>query len=118
MQIFEYDYKTGKGKKVGDLHCSGVGMGLGFAGPGKSTPEHTRGMVVHEHLVNTPNYNDPDWQFEFLTADDYGCRAITCCLGQRGDKWEWIVVCNKEDAAKAIERNQRLFGHDHWKFIN
>lgn len=103
MQIFEYDYWTGKGKKLGNAYYSGTGYGVG----------ESNGMTVHKHFLGKV----VDGKAEKFTADNWGVRAIICCTGQdKQGRWNWIVVCNKVDGEQAEKRNLERFGHKYATF--
>ena len=101
MQIFEYDWKNGKGKILSNVKYSGVGCIIG----------RHKGYPVHETL-STINYEkgQANWN-ENLTADDFGAKAILFCTGKwdTGEngklEWNWIIIPNKEIKDKAIKRN-------------
>lgn len=98
MQVFEYDYKKGKGRKLGETYFSGTGERIGIH----------RHLPVHQFYYGDVNTN------EKITADTFNVRAIICCTGAWEGKWEWIIIPNNYDADLAIQRNKDRFGVSYW----
>ncbi|RLD84436.1 MAG: hypothetical protein DRJ10_01170 [Bacteroidetes bacterium] len=114
MKVFEYGWKTGKGKEITNVKHSGLGCIIGTH----------NGYSIHESLTTIDYDNgEANWN-ENLTATDFGADAILFCTGswKCGDgpeKWEWIIVPNKEIVDKAIKRNIAQTGVAHnWRGKN
>lgn len=100
MQIFKYNWKTGKGECVANLRYSGLSHRIGETGR----------YMIHAQF-STIRYNDenePVW--DTWTADDFDCEAVCFCKGQWDGVWEWVIVPNKVMTEKAHARNMRLYG--------
>ena len=112
MKVFNYDWKTGKGKIVGNVKWSGLGCIIG---------KHN-GYPIHEcFAIITYDKNGQisfDEKYENLTADYFGVDAILFCTGswkcgEDKEMWEWYIVPNKEIVDKAIKRNIAQTGVAH-----
>jgi len=98
MKVFKYDFNTGKrGECIDNFIHFGNGQRIGIC--------KKSGMEVYEYIDSVDNC---------ITADDYIEDAICCCIGKTNNKWEWIIIPNKDLSKKAIERNKKLFGTEYF----
>lgn len=108
MKVFEYSFKTGRGKQIADVKHSGSDCRIGVH----------KGVDVHAgfDILTYPN-GHATWS-EQLTADNFtAAEAITFCTGQDmySKKWLWEIVPTSTIIDKAIARNIGLYGTRHMK---
>jgi len=100
MKIFKYDFNTGKkGECIDSFTHFGNGQRVGVC--------KKSGMNVYEYIFDVGDNH--------VTADDYIEDAICCCMGKMDGTWNWAIIPSKDLSEKAIERNKKLFGTDHFK---
>jgi len=97
MKIFEYSFKTGKGKLVADRHFGGTGQRIG------RKDEYTVSSCIGLYECGCHSSYTAE---EFTTTD-----AICCCPPKIvGEDWEWYIIPTKEIVEKAQKRNLKMYG--------
>ena len=106
MKVFEYNFKSGKGKHIANIKCTGNGC---IIGKHKNYPVYANFTII-SYLNDEPFHSEPLTSDNFTTDD-----AIIFCTGKNNytKEWNWVMIPTKNMIEKAKARNREIYGTEH-----